>query len=92
MISQIAIQEVTRNLLDTIIEKNWPLDKINEEECRIELQDTNTVLLNHVLSILGIKYVNDNGNTLWNLNEDNVAKATAHILFSSEPQKVLLFI
>jgi hypothetical protein len=90
MISQVAIQEVTRDLLDTIIEKSWPLDKINEDTCRNELQDTNTVLLNHVLSILGIKYVNSDGRILWNLKEDNVAKATAHILFSSEPQKVLL--
>ena len=53
MLSRVAVREVSRALLDTVMEHGWPLDEVEEEACRQAMPATDSVLLLHALSVLG---------------------------------------
>lgn len=84
------VKSVARELLDTIMIQGWNMLAINEEDCIREMPDTDNIYLKYVLSKLGtLDIVSDDLNMecedqetkIWALDEDAVAKVTAHILF-----------
>ncbi len=86
LLSNSAIYEASGQVIDYIIENNFDYKHIKEEDLRnIELDG---ILLVHVLNKLGIK-----NNDHWELNRNNIAKITAHLIFHSQHPitKVLLF-
>lgn len=77
----------TRELLDTIMIQRWDMSKIEENECRKSMPDTDEIYLRHSLYTLGTAVVDgmvDSDGKVWSLDKDKVAKATAHILFQNQ--------
>jgi len=65
------------------MENDWSINNINENLCCSIMNDTDPVLLHSVFKKLG-KIIEKTENTIiWKLDEDSIAKATAHILFCS---------
>lgn len=81
LVSKILLREVTRALVDTIIENGWPLDLIDENICRQAMNDSDHLLLNAALSQLGTR--NDHTEKKWKLSHHLIAQSTAHFLFNS---------
>lgn len=83
MVSRSASREVIRCLLDTIMENDWSIHNVDEFVCCNIMKDTDAVLLHSVLKKLGRIIEKKENTMIWKLDEDSIAKATAHILFCS---------
>jgi len=83
MISRSASREVIRCVLDTIMENDWSIHNVDEFVCCNIMKDTDAVLLHSVLKKLGRIIEKKENTMIWKLDEDSIAKATAHILFCS---------
>ena len=79
-------RSATRELLDTIMIQRWDMKQIEESECRKHMPDTDEIYLSHALRSLGEAVGGNDQDSdckVWSLDKDQVAKATAHILFQN---------
>ena len=83
MISRSASREVIRCVLDTIMENDWSINNIDETLCCNNMKDIDPVLLHAALLKLGHVIEKKETTSIWKLDEESIAKATAHILFCS---------
>lgn len=83
LVSTVLLREVTRSLVDTIIENGWPLDLIDENICRQNMSESDLVLLHAALSQLGTRVLDHNNHNIWKLSHRLIAQSTAHFLFNS---------
>jgi len=83
MISRSASREVIRCVLDTIMENDWSINNIDETLCCNNMKDIDPVLLHAVLLKLGNIIDKNDTTSIWKLDEESIAKSTAHILFCS---------
>lgn len=102
LLSKLAIREAVQQLIYTIMENAWDIHSISEEKCVLAMHTVDPVLLNFALKTLVqkkcLKEINSHSSTdenegktgFWNLDQDSISKATAHILFNSQthPTKV----
>jgi hypothetical protein len=75
-------------LIDTIMINDWNIDHIDEEECKRELADVNPIILKFVLQQCG----DEISTGIWSLNNDHIARITAHNIFSSDSRKVSMIV
>jgi len=95
ILSKVTLRDVTRNLLDEIIENDWKIDNIEQDKCTFAMRETDESLVILTLSRLGEKATNEqNSNShsetrgpVWCLDYDKVAKISAHILFQNHLQE-----
>ena len=73
-----ALHALNRELINTIIEKDWDVNVISRAVCIAEIPGIDIVLLDHALACLGKK--NFDGQT-WTLSHINLARAVAHLIF-----------
>jgi hypothetical protein len=104
LLSKISIREAVQQLIYTIMENAWDIHSISEEKCILAMHTVDPVLLNFALKTLVQKKchkeINSHSSTdkneerigFWNLDQDAISKATAHILFISQthPTKVTI--
>lgn len=81
MISRAASREIIRCVLDTIMENDWSIHNVDETVCCDVMKDIDPVLLHAVLLKLGQILEKRESTIIWKLDEESIAKATAHILF-----------
>ena len=91
LLSKTAVREVTRDLIDTLMERGWPIDRVDHQECLVAMPGTDPVLLEFALKTLGTPDSNNSsssssssGSSLWSLSREAVCQATAHILFNAQ--------
>lgn len=83
LVSKSAMREVSRALVDTVMENGWSLTGLNVERCRAAMT-VDKMLLQLALSTMG----SETNDGLWDLNADIVARTTALGLFvSNGPSK-----
>jgi hypothetical protein len=80
LLSKTAVREVTRDLIDTLMERGWPIDRVDHQQCLAAMPGTDPVLLEFALKTLGTLI--DSG--VWALSREAVCQATAHILFNAQ--------
>ena len=83
LVSKAAVREVARNLLDTIMENGWSVDKLDGNLCSAAMTGVDPVMLTHTLSTLGSVEGGEGSSdsNTWRLSADAVAKVSAHGLF-----------
>jgi Sister chromatid cohesion protein Dcc1 len=89
LLSKTAIAETTKQLIYTIIEKGWDINRISQNLCESSIPQTDPVLLAFSLKTLCLKCSKslDDGTQepgYWRLDKDTISKATAHNLFKSQ--------
>lgn len=81
MLAPAAVLEAKKNIFDTIIEHDLPLDAVDEQSLRGKMQNIDVVFLRHVLHTIG-HTIADNS-TIWSLDRNKILCANTHILFQS---------
>jgi len=96
IVSRAALREVSRNLLDTVIEHGWPLTGLELDKCSAAM-NVDAMLLRFTLAKMGSEAPpepagtsssSSSSSSRWNLDKEAVARVTAHGLFlSQQPQQ-----
>lgn len=77
LLSKEVIQETIQQLFLSILSEGWNISSIDESVCSTSIADVDSIVLKHVLQLLG----SQSENSTWQLNLNEVLKASAHLIF-----------
>jgi hypothetical protein len=77
LLSKGAVLEAMSVLFNTILIESWTIDSIDERLCSVKMTDIDSVVVKHVLKLLG-----DCNGQSWNLDQKKVLSASANLLFN----------
>jgi hypothetical protein len=87
MLDRSVLYETFKDVIDTIIENQWCIDRIPQSDINQILSGTDSAFLQHALSVLGT--LNED-QAFWTLDSAKVARTVAHILFQERARGVSL--